>query len=278
MFSQKLSFSDVEIVECAISIEPKKLYTFYLFFKKQKLPIMENLFSEAKELQDEGYSLREIGDTLGVSKSQVQRILKKGQLSQNENDTFLDTSQSVPKLSQYDDDTDRDIENEVFEKKKQKKNGVREIKKREYLLKSGLNLILQELIDEDNFTLDELNECIESLRKGKKFADLLYTERLDFDDNAVDNAAFFLNDLVRFLKQPQSKMKSLRPKELLKDRSFKFIESVRPVEYDEQDDEEDYEDEYIDVVAVKLFSSVYDSMKGRIEEFLEVKQLNDITI
>jgi transcriptional regulator with XRE-family HTH domain len=239
---------------------------------------MKNQFNEVKELQEQGYSLRAIGDDLGISKSQVQRILKKGQLSQNESDTFLDMSQSVPKSSQYDDDTDRDIENEVFEKKKHKKNSVREIKKREYLLKSDLNIILQELIDQDNFTLDELNECIESLREGKKFADMLYTERLDFDDNAVDNAAFFLNDLVRFLKQPQSKMKSLRPKELLKDRSFKFVESVRPVEYDEQDDEEDYEDEYIDVVAVKLFSSVYDTMKDRIEEFLEAKLLNDITI
>ena len=118
---------------------------------------MKNQFNEVKELQEQGYSLRAIGDDLGISKSQVQRILKKGQLSQNESDTFLDMSQSVPKSSQYDDDTDRDIENEVFEKKKHKKNSVREIKKREYLLKSDLNIILQELIDQDNFTLDELN-------------------------------------------------------------------------------------------------------------------------
>lgn len=240
---------------------------------------MENLFSEAKELQEQGYSLREIGDTLGVSKSQVQRILKKGQPSQNENDTFLDTSQSVPKSSQYDDDTDRDTENEVFEEKKPKKNGIREIKKRENSLKNQLDDKLQELIDFENFTADELEYYIKYFTQGKVHSDDLYDERLELDSNSVDNASYFLTELIRFLKEPLRKMKSFRPNELLKlkDRKLKFVESSRIIEY-EDDDEQGYDDDYEDVIAVQLFSNRYDTMKDRIEEFLEAKLLNDITI
>lgn len=243
-----------------------------------------NLFNEAKELQNEGHSMRAIGETLGISKSQVQRILKKGQPSQAEKDTIIEPSQSVPKLSQSvpeplqnENNTDRDTENNVIVEKKPKKNGIREIKKKEYLLKGYLNTELQNLIDQEDFTLEELTEVIDFFEEGKSHADRLYTERLDFDENAVDNASFFLNELIRFLKQPQSKMKSLRPNELLKERKFKFVESSRIIEYEEDDEEHEYEDEYEDVIAVKLFSR-YDSMKSRIEEFLEVKQLNDIEI
>ena len=56
------------------------------------------------------------------------------------------------------------------------------------------------------------------------------------------------------------------------------MESLRPIEYDEQ--EEDYETEYEDVLAVELFYNYYgtDEIKENIELFLEAKNLDNIEI
>ena len=139
------------------------------------------------------------------------------------------------------------------------------------------------MIDFENFTADELEYYIKYFTQGKVHSDDLYDERLELDSNSVDNASYFLTELIRFLKEPLRKMKSFRPNELLKlkERNFKFVESVRKIEYEdneEHDDDEEFEDDYEDVIAVLLFSSRYDTMKDRIEEFLEAKLLNDIII
>ena len=63
---------------------------------------MNELLEQAQQLQNEGYSIREIGEELGISKSKVHRILKEGQqqdTSQDDNETIFEMSQDVSKVS-----------------------------------------------------------------------------------------------------------------------------------------------------------------------------------
>ena len=118
------------------------------------------------------------------------------------------------------------------------------------------------------------------MSERKSIADRFYTQKLVFDNRANNNASQFLKELIRFLKLPASKLKSTPFNQLKKDRNFNFVESIRPVEYDEElEEEHDDDEEYKDVIAVELFH-YYESqeIKEKIEDFLEAESLDKVEI
>lgn len=229
------------------------------------------------------YSVRQIAKNIGISKSQVQRILeenKKNELSQPSQIVSQTVSQSsqrelgtVLRPSQMVSQAKRDSEKEELKTE-------RKLKEKEHALKSQFDLEFICLLEQKDFSSSELNDIINTLEEGKGIVDSLSHEVTEFTGNENFEFSTFLKGLLIHLRKARIKMETFSYKELKYNREFTFEKGLRLVEYEEQEEEEneEYEDTEQDepqeekVIVVKLWNK-YNSLKSSIEQKLKIDGL-----
>ncbi len=240
------------------------------------------------------YSVRAIAKNVGISKSQVQRILDENkqnemsqmvsQPSQNDLGTKLEVSQNVSQVSQRDLGTfprvSQTVSQAIRDRQEEELKTERELKKWETKFKNQFDAQLQILLIQKDFSSSELDRQINFFTDGKGNVDTLSHQSALFTGEENFEFSNFLKDLLIYLRKAHIKMESFSYKELKLDRDFDFSKGLRFVEVEEHHDEEEYDDEDFEdgeqeepqeetVTVVKLWNK-YGSLKSTIES--KIKQ------
>lgn len=254
----------------------------------------ETQVEKVLRLKKAEYSVRAIAKNIGISKSQVQRILEENkknepsqmvsQVSPNNSGTDLEVSQNVSQVSQRDLEpfprVSQTVSQAIRDRQKEELKTERELKKWETKFKNQFDVQLQILLIQKDFSSSELDEQINFFTDGKGNVDTLSHQSALF--TGEDNFEFsnFLKDLLIHLRKAHIKMESFKYKELKLDREFTFEKGLRFVEVEEHHDEEEYDDDFEDeeqdepqeetVIVVKLWNRYNSSLKSTIES--KIKQ------
>jgi hypothetical protein len=215
----------------------------------------ETEIEKVLRLKKAEYSVRAIAKNIGISKSQVQRILEENkknqpsqsvsQPSQSNYGTTFEPSQNVSQVSQRVSQTVsqeiRDGENELLKTEKTLKEWERKFK-------NQFDKQLQILLVQKDFSLDELDFQIQFFSDGKDNVDILSQNVIEVTGDENFKFSTFLKDLLIHLRKAQIKMNTLKYKELKNDRDFSFDKALRFVyeEQEEQEQDDDEEQEYDD--------------------------------
>jgi hypothetical protein len=233
------------------------------------------------------YSVRAIAVNVGISKSQVQRILAENkevepsqtmsQPSQSNEGTSFKMSQSVSQPSQRPSQTMsqaiRDREDELLKTEKTLKQWERNFK-------NQFDKQLQILLVQKDFSLDELDFQIQFFSDGKDNVDIISQNATEVTGEENFEFSTFLKNLLIHLRKAKIKMDTLSYEELQSDRDFSFGEGLRFVDYDnEQDDDneehdedneehdEDNEQEYC--IVVKLWGRYNSDLKSQVQSKID---------
>lgn len=219
---------------------------------------------EMQELKEAGYSMREIGEQMGISKSKVHRILQEAkefdtsddddEPSQKDKNVSQTLSQKDKKpsqnVSQTLERTEKDSENRVLVLDKQQK-------RHSFKLKEKLENLVREFLGYDNYTSDELSYFITSFSSLKtEIEDLIYDAK-DF----IDDGDWFypneLNSCINTLEEAKKRMETLSKTRLKNDKDYFF--GIRTLYSSDDEDEysEQKEENVIErLAAVDLFKRV----------------------
>lgn len=228
------------------------------------------------------YSVRAIAKNMGISKSQIQRILHEhkeiepSQTSQIVSQTMSQVSQrdlgTVQRVSQT-------VSQAIRDRQEEELKTERELKKWETKFKNQFDVQLQILLIQKDFSSSELDEQINFFADGKENVDTLSHQVAEFIGKENFEFSNFLKDLLIHLRTVKIKMDSFKYKELKWDREFTFEKGLRFVEVEEHHDEEEYDDDFENeaqeelqeetVIVVKLWNR-YSSLKSTIES--KIKQ------
>jgi hypothetical protein len=229
------------------------------------------------------YSVRAIAVNVGISKSQVQRILAENtevepsqtmsEPSQKNYGTSFEPSQRVSQPSQRVSQEIRDRENELLKTEKTLKEWERKFK-------NQFDKQLQILLVQKDFSLDELDFQIQFFSDGKDNVDILSQNATEVTGEENFEFSTFLKNLLIHLRKAKIKMDTLSYEELQSDRDFSFGEGLRFVDYDnEQDDDneehdddneehdEDNEQEYC--IVVKLWGRYNSDLKSQVQSKID---------
>lgn len=267
------------------------------------------------------YSVRAIAKNVGISKSQVQRILDENKqdepsqiVSQEELGTVSRPSQTVSQVSPKEFGTvprpsqivsqasqrelgtvsrpSQTVSQEIRDRQKEQLKTERELKEWERNFKNQFDEQLQIILIQKNFSLDELEEKIDFFSDGKENVDTLSHRIAEFTGDENFEFSNFLKDLLIYLRKAQIKMKTLKYKDLKKDRAFSFDKELRYV-YEEEEDENEEEYEYDDdeeqeyeddedenseaeeelCVVVKLWGKYDSTLKSQVQRMLNQEGL-----
>lgn len=216
----------------------------------------ENDLQEMQELQNAGFSLREIADEMGISKSKVHRILQEAKAFDTSQDD-IEPSQKDKKvsqtLSQKDKKPSQNVSQTLEGTEKDSENSVlvlnKEQKRQSYKLKENLEDLIREFLSSPLHTSDELEDFIDGFSTLKTdIEDLIY----EVKDNVDDDDWFYPNELYMFLvwlKEAKQKIDTRSYEDLKLDREYNFMRK-KYNEYDEEN-EEMYDEGF---VVVDLFT------------------------